>query len=552
MQAILEKPFFRWLLLIAVLFIEIVALTESYDIHAPIREAIATNDISISTWLFDFSTEYWRAALWVMGACFLLLTPDLQEIVNQFTRTSGGFRWPRWLALHFAGFAVFSGVTALIFNTPINPNRLSVPWFISWMFLAGLTLALWFCTLAPINFWSQLINNHRIKLFSGVFLGISAWALFNLFFTYEAPLGQKELWDFFSGITFQTVYYLLGFFYSDLIIQPETLTIGTPTFPVEITHGCSGIEGLALISIFLCIYLYLFSKELRFPQVFWLFPIGMLTIWIANAIRLVLLIALGTSYSPEVAERGFHAQAGWIAFILISLALITLTHKMRFFSAQHTKPQTVSSDKSLAMALLLPLLVQLAAMLVFAAFSSGFDWLYPVRISLVAAVLWHYRSLYRTLSWSWDWQALAIGLIVFMIWMLLEKNNSNGAHLVKGLEELPKAWAAVWLCFRVIGSSLVIPIVEELAFRGYLIRKLIAKDFEQIPIGQFSLLSFIVSSLLFGLLHDRWLAGILAGMAYAAALYRRKQIGDAVAAHITTNALIAFTVLTQEQWGLWT
>ena len=61
----------------------------------------------------------------------------------------------------------------------------------------------------------------------------------------------------------------------------------------------------------------------------------------------------------------------------------------------------------------------------------------------------------------------------------------------------------------------------------------------------------MVSSACFGLLHDRWLAGTLAGFCYALALYRRKQIGDAVLAHGCTNALIAVFVLTQGRWSLW-
>ena len=82
-------------------------------------------------------------------------------------------------------------------------------------------------------------------------------------------------------------------------------------------------------------------------------------------------------------------------------------------------------------------------------------------------------------------------------------------------------------------------------------RKFIAKDFENVPLGQFSWFSFILTSVLFGLLHERWVAGTLAGMGYAFALYHRRQFSDAVVAHMTTNALIAIFVLTQARWSLW-
>ncbi|MGZ5031269.1 MAG: CAAX prenyl protease-related protein, partial [Methylobacter sp.] len=157
------------------------------------------------------------------------------------------------------------------------------------------------------------------------------------------------------------------------------------------------------------------------------------------------------------------------------------------------------------------------------------------------------------LGWQWTWQAPAIGIAVFVIWMLLEPNvDSSKTALSQGLAELTNGTAVVWLVFRVLGSVIAIPLAEELAFRGYLIRKLIAKDFENVRLGQFSWFSFVLTSVLFGLLHERWLAGTLAGMGYALALYHRRQLGDAVIAHMTTNALIAIFVLTQARWSLWT
>ena len=68
---------------------------------------------------------------------------------------------------------------------------------------------------------------------------------------------------------------------------------------------------------------------------------------------------------------------------------------------------------------------------------------------------------------------------------------------------------------------------------------------------RFSWVAFLVSSVLFGLLHGRWLAGVLAGMLYALAFYRRRSLGDAVAAHAVTNALIAAYVLSTGAWSMW-
>ena len=112
-------------------------------------------------------------------------------------------------------------------------------------------------------------------------------------------------------------------------------------------------------------------------------------------------------------------------------------------------------------------------------------------------------------------------------------------------------WAGLWLIFRVIGSVVTVALAEELAFRGYLTRQLIASEFQEVPLGRFTWFSFLLSSALFGALHGRWLAGTLAGMLYALALYRRGKLGDAVVAHATTNAMLAAYVLMTGSWTLW-
>jgi exosortase E/protease (VPEID-CTERM system) len=391
-------------------------------------------------------------------------------------------------------------------------------------------------------------------LLMGCLLGVSAWVLIKILSQYETSLlGQREFWDSLATPTLQLVHSLLSWFYADLVYRPEAFLLGTASFQVEITYACSGIEGISLVTIFLAIYFWLFRNELRFPQVFWLFPLGIIATWLANAVRIAMLIAIGASYSPEVALRGFHAQAGWIAFTLIAIGAIALSNRMQFFTVSKPEFSVVETDKPLAAALLVPLLALMAASMLTSASTGGFDVLYPLRVVAIALVLCYFRRSYKGLGWQWTWQAPAIGIAVFVIWVLLEPNvDSSKTALSQGLAELTNGTAVAWLVFRVLGSVIAIPLVEELAFRGYLIRKLIAKDFENVPLGQFSWFSFVLTSVLFGLLHDRWIAGTLAGMGYALALYHRRQLGDAVIAHMTTNALIAIFVLTQARWSLWT
>ena len=112
------------------------------------------------------------------------------------------------------------------------------------------------------------------------------------------------------------------------------------------------------------------------------------------------------------------------------------------------------------------------------------------------------------------------------------------------------AWTYIWLLARVIGSAVTVALAEELAFRGFLTRRLISANFDTVPPGRFTWTSFAVSSLAFGVLHDRWLEGTMAGMLYALAYYRRGSLGDAVATHATTNALLSADALITGDWSL--
>ncbi|MDI1276137.1 exosortase E/protease, VPEID-CTERM system [Methylobacter sp.] len=536
----------RWMALLAIMAFELIVITARYEVPL-----LSVNNANWSAWLFHFSKEIWSLSLWIFCACLLIVSPRFKVILSNLREQSSDYRWLVWLAFHILAFIAFAIITALIFETPTNPARLSAPWFTGWFALASATLLLWLLALAPGRFWLRLIRQEQMSLLFGCLLGLCAWMLIGMLVRQEAPLGQKEFWNSLAVPTLQLVHSLLGWVYSDLVYQPERFLLGTADFQVEISYACSGIEGISLITVFLAIYLWLFRKELRFPQAFWLFPLGIITIWLANALRIAILVVIGASFSSEIAAWGFHRQAGWIAFTLIALGAIALSNRLQFFAA--TQPDVpVRTAKPLAAALLVPFLVLMAVSMMSSAFSSGFDTLYPLRVVAIVIALYYFRKAYAGLGWRWTWQAPAIGTAVFIIWILLEPDiDSSKTALSQGLAELTSGSAAAWLVFRVLGSVITVPLAEELAFRGYLIRKLIAKDFENVPLVQFSWFSFMLTSVLFGLLHERWIAGTLAGMCYALALYRRGQIGDAVIAHMTTNALIAIFVLTQARWSLW-
>jgi exosortase E/protease (VPEID-CTERM system) len=282
--------------------------------------------------------------------------------------------------------------------------------------------------------------------------------------------------------------------------------------------------------------------------------VGIAAIWIANVLRITALIVIGTELSPDIAVGGFHSQAGWITFTLVALGLIAISHRLGLYAAPvaRTTSPSPSKDEISAAALLTPLLVLLSTSILAAALSSGLDKLYPLGVLTTAAAIWYFRAAYRCVTWSRSWQPFAIGAAVFVAWLALEPPDTQGADALRAQLAQWPAWLAVaWIAFRVIGSTITVPIAEELAFRGYLLRKLVHRDFEKVGPRHFTWFSFCVSSVLFGLLHERWLVGTLAGACFALALYHRGRIGDAIVAHMTSNALIAGMVLVGGRWSLW-
>jgi CAAX prenyl protease-like protein len=188
------------------------------------------------------------------------------------------------------------------------------------------------------------------------------------------------------------------------------------------------------------------------------------------------------------------------------------------------------------------------------AVSGGFEWLYPLRFIAVVGVLWIYRAKYRALDWQFGWFGVAIGVLVFALWM-----GCDFLFAKAGEDAMPKALAAAstgaritWIVFRALAAIVTVPIAEELAFRGFAIRRLISENIDELPATSYTWIGLAASSIAFGVMHgNMWFAGILAGVCYAWALIRKGRIGEAVVAHATTNALLAAYVLYFQKWHLW-
>jgi CAAX prenyl protease-like protein len=206
-------------------------------------------------------------------------------------------------------------------------------------------------------------------------------------------------------------------------------------------------------------------------------------------------------------------------------------------------------------AYLVPFLAILGAGMLAQAASGGFEWPYPLRVAAAIFVLWRFRKSYTDLNWTVGPVAVAIGITVFALWLAAERLFGPGT----APPGAPAPWTAApdvarwsWLLFRVLGGVVTVPIAEELAFRGYALRRLQSRDFTAVDLRTFAWMPFLVSSVLFGALHgSRWFVGAVAGMLFTWAAKRRGSIGDAVAAHAVANLLLAGWVLATGDWRLW-
>ncbi|MFL5245724.1 MAG: exosortase E/protease, VPEID-CTERM system [Gemmataceae bacterium] len=480
------------------------------------------------------------AAVATLALAVLCLRPEINRASKQLASLS---HLILFVIAHGLAFFLFVGLTAHILETRVLTSSV----MLAWMALGLAAFALLAAAALPPPLWIKALRKGWVVGLTGVLVGAAAWTV-----------GQEiqNGWEVSAGATLWVVSRLLSVI-SPVVVSGPDYVVGTSTFLVQIAPSCSGYEGMGLIAVFLAVYLWLFRARLRFPQALLLLPAGVLLVWLANAVRIASLVAVGTWVSPALAQGAFHAQLGWHMFLAVSLGLVATSLHVRTFrpyrpglSDGRSKPINPTA------AYLVPLMAVVATAMVTSAFyPAGFDPLYPLRIGAAVLAILYFRSAYSEWKWTWSWQAAALGAAAFVLWIALAKvlvqKTGSASALAEDWSHLP-AWAAVgWLICRVVGSVLTVPVVEELAFRGYLTRRLIGPVFTDVPPGRFTWLSFLVSSLLFGALHGRWLAGSLAGMLYALSYYRRGQLNDAIVSHALTNALIAWYVLYTGDWALW-
>lgn len=516
-----------------------VLVLEKFAIGAHIYEMVKeTNTSFLSGLLYDYGKSVSR--ILVLSAIIFAIL--IQRQLNQYRKAyidSYHSTTFYYLVGQVVCFALFYNCSDLAFRASGNQVLYQFVWLILGVSLAVLT----FASLASLSFWKILLVEQRWNLMIALVISSSVWWLSS---------ATQNLWGYFGDLTFFLVASCLSWLSDGVYLDYGNRIIGFREFYVNIDTQCSGYEGIGLVTAFVSIFLYSFREDFRFPRSLILFPIGALVIWVFNILRIIILILIGSYWSKDVAVWGFHTQAGWITFILTSVGLMWLAHNIAFFS-KYKKPEKESTGDSinLPIATLLPLIALLASTFITKALSGQIDWLYPVRVVVVAFVIIRCVKYLDLFPLKCSYRSLAAGLLVALIWLVLVDIDSTQDGIYQSaFLETNNMLVGFWLLFRFMGAVITVPIAEELGFRAYLLCSLSSKAVITRGSIPFSFFSFVVSSAAFGLLHGAWLAGTLAGLVYALVRYRSEHIMDAIVAHGVTNFLLFCFILYTGHWSL--
>jgi exosortase E/protease (VPEID-CTERM system) len=501
--------------------------------------AIAVSEILLATLLFKFEhhdstwvtlvysvNQLARASFLAVCAFAIIAWPKRGLIAQYWTEEMQYARLPLALGFNLAVFAL--AMLAKMHLSSLAPEAVAPVWYWAYpaaILVSGISLAL---VLAPLGFWRRLVASFPGEVLLSVAVAVLAAALAVL---------SKEGWSSLSTGTLALSYWLLRLYEADVFIDTSTASLGVDDFHVQIIAACSGYEGIALVATFLAVFLVAFRRHLRFPQALILFPIAIAASWFLNSIRIAALVSLGAHVSPQMALDGFHSWAGWIAFIAIAAATMFGATRSKFLWRSpdcREQPAVVRNDDALE--LLSPLIALLLAGIIAGAMKPFDQWAYAVKVAAIGAVLlcfWRYYARYLAVP---SLLAVGVGAFVGIVWQATEPGAPVTTELVQWFSGLSLGWAALWLLLRGLGSVVLVPIAEELAFRGYLLRFLSSTP--RLSPYVSALLALVVSSLAFGLLHERWLAATLAGLAYGLLVQKTGRLHDAIAAHMVSNMVL--------------
>lgn len=184
---------------------------------------------------------------------------------------------------------------------------------------------------------------------------------------------------------------------------------------------------------------------------------------------------------------------------------------------------------------------------------------YGIKAVLVTAVAWACRSTWRDLrprpSAGVVALSVVLGLAVTALWVALDGKVPPLPLTEKRAafdpEKLPAAAHAAFLAVRFYGLVLLVPLVEELFWRSFLVRWIAHQDFRSVPIGRVTPLAAVVTSGLFALAHPEWLPALITGFLWIGLLRWSRSVAACFVSHLLANLALGAWILARGAWHLW-
>ncbi len=193
--------------------------------------------------------------------------------------------------------------------------------------------------------------------------------------------------------------------------------------------------------------------------------------------------------------------------------------------------------------------------------SWGIDprWVYGLTVLVVGGLLVSFWREYGELV-AQTWPnlgeaalAVGVGAVVFALWIHLDAAWMTIGSPAASFLPLDAQGALIWplVIVRWIGAALIVPVMEELFWRSFLMRWIQSPQFESVVPRRVALKAVVLSTFVFTLAHTLWLAAIIAGLAYAWLYVRTGKLWVPVLAHAVTNGVLGIWVVLTRSWAFW-
>jgi exosortase E/protease (VPEID-CTERM system) len=442
------------------------------------------------------------------------------------------------LYAHLSAYAGFFGLTLALLRDLTPASSLGVSLWATLAVVTGCSAVLLAVPRSALR-WAMTAGA-RVCI-----AGLAAGAL-----SLAAGLFATSAWPHLASASLRLSSLLLALSGSDVIVDYSARSIRVDNFEAEIAAACSGVEGMGLMVVLVGAYLFAFRRELRFPAALLLLPVSVMLAFCANALRIAALMLVGSKISVQIANSGFHSKAGWVVFCAAAVGLLYGSRNLLTRDVQRSTRAPAPLVEGPLAAYIGPQLCLLGSALLTGLWAAGVDRWMALRFVVASAALsWLSRPLLKGLRVSLP--AVVVGVLTYLLWIALVKHETHDAVYETFLRTHGRVEVTLFLLARVVGSVLVVPIAEELAFRGFLARWPSGANFQAVRPAYISMQGLLLSSAVFGVLHSDMLAGAVAGIFYCLLYRRTESIADPIVAHAVTNGLIAIEVLALGHYGRW-